>query len=177
MSRSSLHLHRAHKKVSRGGERERNSIARWRNFRLDVGEAPGRIQRADAVAHFSAIQRFSDFLRQQLQDVLAITIAQAGNLNGSNDLPFIRRNPGRGQLSLLQNRRNTRRVLCHHDRRPQQDHRSQKCRVRFQQKCPCGEALFDFDGRRLAVVVRPLAGRSHQIEPDIGNLFSLASHL
>src|ERR1700694_3615824 len=56
---SPLHLYLAHKKINRRPEGKHNSLARGRHFRLNVGKAPGGIERADAVADMPAIQRFS----------------------------------------------------------------------------------------------------------------------
>ena len=56
---------------------------------LDVSEPARGIESANAVADVAAIQRFPGLLRQQLQQMVAVSVGHAGNLNRLHRLALI----------------------------------------------------------------------------------------
>ena len=87
--RSAFHIDRTYKKVRGGREGEYHSRARRLDLRLNICEAPGRIQCANTVADVATVERFSRLLWQGLHNVGAIDLRHAGYLDGLNGFSLI----------------------------------------------------------------------------------------
>ncbi len=73
---STFHVDSADKKVKHGSECEPHIRTGGRDFGLDVGKAPGGEQDADAFADLVAVERLAGFLRDHLQQVVAVRHAR-----------------------------------------------------------------------------------------------------
>ena len=82
---SAFHVDGADKEIERSGEGEQHIRAGGSDFGLDVGKASGGEQDADAFADLIAVERLARFLRDHLQQVVAVRHArQFDGLDGTS---------------------------------------------------------------------------------------------
>ncbi len=97
MSGSAFYIDGADKEIRQSSKGEQHIRTVGGNFGLNVGKASGGKQDADAFANLVAVERLARFLRDHLQQVVAIQ--HAWQFDGSNDAPGISRHgieSGRG---------------------------------------------------------------------------------
>ena len=80
MGGSAFHIDGSDKEIERGGKSQEHARAGGYGLGLDIGKAPGGEENADALANLVAVERQAGFLREDLEQVVAVR--HAGQFDG-----------------------------------------------------------------------------------------------